>query len=544
MTIVSRFRRRKSRNGLIKARSPQTKLRSNYGINNLPLMEPRSKIDIHLARMGSNKPIDIGPATMKVIEMEVSDLISSKPVSVSAMANALAGSAKVADRHAKECMHTSLLRKLANLTVNRRKSTEQSLKIRYILIDAFNRLEKRLDSPNIKVSNWEEAKDALSAIIKFPAGEELALLQREDQESRDETQEKYSRSLTEAFLDSGASTQMKEKWRQVAAFPIPAKLDGSSDREIEAHRTALEKADNLFKIRVDGATEQFGLPSETVREVEERLKEEEAKKRASSLMRPLTDDEQGIVRNAMYGMGPDDEVLARAGADTVQRQSMQTLQPGQWLNDEVIHHFYLMLSKRDEEMCEKDPSRKRSHFFKSFFITKLLNEGHSDPNMDGTYEYRNVKRWSKKVPGKDIFNLDKVFFPINQGRMHWLCGVADITNKRVQIYDSMGGGSNYLESIFQYLQDEHMDKKKTPLPDIDDWELIECTSDTPRQRNGKCTVVVASTSRIAVLNSALSLQDMTVEYLPACLRISCRNRAHWYSRKSTLHNAESALCWP
>jgi sentrin-specific protease 1 len=136
-------------------------------------------------------------------------------------------------------------------------------------------------------------------------------------------------------------------------------------------------------------------------------------------------------------------------------------------------------------MSEQDPSRKRSHFFKSFFLTKLLNEGHSDPAMEGKYEYRNVRRWSKKVPGKDIFKLDKIFFPINQGQMHWLCGVVFIQKKKIKIYDSMGsGGRHYLESVFQYLQDEHMDKNKCPLPDIDEWELVGTTRDTPQQRNG------------------------------------------------------------
>ena len=48
-----------------------------------------------------------------------------------------------------------------------------------------------------------------------------------------------------------------------------------------------------------------------------------------------------------------------------------------------------------------------------------------------------------------------------------------------------GSGTNYLESIFQYLQDDHMDKKGSPLPDADDWELVTCRDDTPHQRNGR-----------------------------------------------------------
>lgn len=107
----------------------------------------------------------------------------------------------------------------------------------------------------------------------------------------------------------------------------------------------------------------------------------------------------------------------------------------QWLSDEVIHFFLAMLAQRDEALCAEDPKRRRCHYFKSFFMTKLLNQGHA--SMAGVYEYRNVKRWSKKVPGKDIFALDKIVFPINVNESHWVCAVAFMQDKRIQFYDSM-----------------------------------------------------------------------------------------------------------
>jgi sentrin-specific protease 1 len=115
-----------------------------------------------------------------------------------------------------------------------------------------------------------------------------------------------------------------------------------------------------------------------------------------------------------------------------------------WLNDEIISFFLIMLAKRDEELCKQSPSRKRSLFFNSFFMTKLLNVGHSDPSLDGTYQYKNVKRWSKKAPGKDLFNLDKVIFPINENGMHWVCAVAFMQEKRIQFYDSFVSTSGAL----------------------------------------------------------------------------------------------------
>jgi hypothetical protein len=92
--------------------------------------------------------------------------------------------------------------------------------------------------------------------------------------------------------------------------------------------------------------------------------------------------------------------------------------------------------------------------------------------------------------------------------MHWVCAVIFMQAKRIQFYDSMGGdGRRYLNALFQYVKDEHQDKKKCPLPDEDEWEFIECTSDTPRQRNGTeflrvrmyATVTTVSTHLILLL---------------------------------------------
>jgi sentrin-specific protease 1 len=69
--------------------------------------------------------------------------------------------------------------------------------------------------------------------------------------------------------------------------------------------------------------------------------------------------------------------------------------------------------------------------------------------------------------------------------MHWVCAVAYMQEKRIQFYDSMGDdGMDYLKAIYQYIKDEHKDKKKAPFPDEDKWQLIPCTRETPRQLNG------------------------------------------------------------
>jgi Ulp1 family protease len=92
--------------------------------------------------------------------------------------------------------------------------------------------------------------------------------------------------------------------------------------------------------------------------------------------------------------------------------------------------------------------------------------------------------------GKDIFNLNKVFVPINIDNCHWICGVIYVQKKRIQLYDSLFISSSedlqqgeYLKALFRYLRDDHQDKKGTPLPDQDEWELVQSVRETPQQKN-------------------------------------------------------------
>jgi Ulp1 family protease len=55
------------------------------------------------------------------------------------------------------------------------------------------------------------------------------------------------------------------------------------------------------------------------------------------------------------------------------------------------------------------------------------------------------------IPGKDIFALDKVIFPINIGNTHWARAVIFTKRKTIQYYASMGAGRGkvYLTPILK-----------------------------------------------------------------------------------------------
>jgi sentrin-specific protease 1 len=73
--------------------------------------------------------------------------------------------------------------------------------------------------------------------------------------------------------------------------------------------------------------------------------------------------------------------------------------------------------------------------------------------------------------------------------MHWTSAVIFMEEKKIQYFDSMGGTEmNKLEGLLEYLKDEWKAKNGGEM-DVSGWSLVECTSDTPQQRNGEMAFV-------------------------------------------------------
>jgi sentrin-specific protease 1 len=100
------------------------------------------------------------------------------------------------------------------------------------------------------------------------------------------------------------------------------------------------------------------------------------------------------------------------------------------------------------------------------FVPRTLLQ--SDNGQAVNYSYDNVQNWSRHVPGKSLFLLVKIIFPINVNGNHWVCVMVSIPDRKIQYHDSLGGkGRIFLESILRYLKDEHLHHNCTALPG--DW---------------------------------------------------------------------------
>jgi hypothetical protein len=359
------------------------------------------------------EPPHLDEMTVTAMKAEVESLLfdANGSCTVLDMANAIAGSPQVMTLHAEAAAEDNIntsegpVKFIGRIFMGMRlggatsREKTRQVKRRYDLMKALGQLEARPSSSGTRISTWEEAKEELRSVVSFPP-ENLLEVPHID-ENADEVADslsQYKKRLQDVNRQRvHDELESLSKWQQVAKVStLPA---------IGKDGAGLDAADSLMSQRLAEEYEKRDerLKSKAVQEMDERMKQkerdEEAKKRASSLMQQLSPEDKKRVMNALNELGPPTQVIAQDGLDSIQRESIQRLLPGQWLNDEVISYFLVMLSKRDEEMCREDPSRKRCHFFKSFFMTKLLNEGHTNPALDGKYEYKNVKRWSKKVPG-------------------------------------------------------------------------------------------------------------------------------------------------
>ena len=117
---------------------------------------------------------------------------------------------------------------------------------------------------------------------------------------------------------------------------------------------------------------------------------------------------------------------------------MSRLESGRWLNDEIINVYCLYIINEIQINNQKIGVYSTS-FFEQFYGNKR------------EYDYEVVQAYSLRLGCEDIFVLEKLFIPINVRNTHWILAVIYPSNKKIQIYDSMGGGENhYLEVLRDY----------------------------------------------------------------------------------------------
>jgi len=137
----------------------------------------------------------------------------------------------------------------------------------------------------------------------------------------------------------------------------------------------------------------------------------------------------------------------------------------------------------------------------SFFISKLTENGST---------YHNVRTWTKKAK-VDIFSLRLMLLPKHTpgGLGHWTCAKINFHDKTITYYDSMGGGGRkVLQTLLRYIKEEHQNKKNSPLPNPEEYQLISLGRSIPQQHNGSdCGVFMSQFLKYLSSNNAFNFHQ-------------------------------------
>ena len=137
---------------------------------------------------------------------------------------------------------------------------------------------------------------------------------------------------------------------------------------------------------------------------------------------------------------------------SVCHEDVLTLKGTSWLNDKVIDLCFWALQQRDSKTLWNLQKRvaTRNLFFRACFAVMLT----TDTCMD----CKNLAMWTKNA---DIFEQDRLFFPVNINQSHWVCVVVCVKEQKIVVFDSMGNKHEKLVLLFFcFLCNEHWCKSK------------------------------------------------------------------------------------
>ncbi len=229
-----------------------------------------------------------------------------------------------------------------------------------------------------------------------------------------------------------------------------------------------------------------------------------------------TDEDINMYKNILRGN--KNEIMIDKFAVQMTKEKLRCLKDGKWLNDEVINFYMEMLRIRNKGLYETKKIKRRSHYFNTFFMTKLVDEG--------GYKYDNVRRWSKKAKIRNILELEHIFVPVNINNAHWTLIVVYPRLKEIRFYDSfLTSGTKYLDAMMKYIIDESIDKN-IGIIYKSQWKLISPYNGNnsnnnnnsnnliiPRQTNGYdcgvfvCAFVDLLSSKLPLLFDQTYLKD-------------------------------------
>jgi hypothetical protein len=237
----------------------------------------------------------------------------------------------------------------------------------------------------------------------------------------------------------------------------------------------------------------------------------------SQMKPPL--DQQDLDNLDLAFSGDLNRVLFTRFNVNITSKLMQCLLPGKWLNDEVINQYMKLLreysckQRLQKNLTQPNIIHRTSYFHSSFLYTKLL--------QDNIYNYERVSKWASRY---DLFNQEKIFFPINIANVHWGLGIAYMQREEIVYLDSAGSHSpQTLNNILRYLGDVSIRTRKTFL-DKSKWKLRSQRNGIPLQQNGfDCGTYTCIYAAHELLNQPMEFNQEDMQYFRQMIGVDILN---------------------
>jgi len=201
----------------------------------------------------------------------------------------------------------------------------------------------------------------------------------------------------------------------------------------------------------------------------------------------------------------------------ITREAFQVLHENEWLGDIIINAYLKVLNNSTQH-----PDSLNVHWWNTYFFAKLYKNEQCN--------YSSVKRWIRKVKGRNIFDKDLMLVPVHKNGNHWVLIAANMKAKSITFYDSMvdiysgKGGARWesysqealgmMKCVAEYIDELAKAKDVTPAPLAKEtWDLSIPTQGVPQQKNGiDCGVFMLQTGRALQLNRKPSYGQEHIMY--------------------------------
>jgi sentrin-specific protease 1 len=187
----------------------------------------------------------------------------------------------------------------------------------------------------------------------------------------------------------------------------------------------------------------------------------------------------------------------------------------------MVTSFSTASERPNDSDCSRSPTPEATSTPLSSSPPCFKQAHHNDPRERNVYDYDRVRSWANRTPCRNIFLLKRLLIPVNIHNTHWACVCINFPGHTITYLDSdytPARATTYTEATLRYLQDEHLQRVRQPLP-THRWSSPHI--DTPQQDNvNDCGVFCCTYMDYILQDKPWDFDARHTPYLRYCMALT------------------------